>query len=625
MDEPDSSALRPGKHLRFSLLQLVAVTTSLGAAFALCRALFSPALGSSGLAEARLPALVLAVALWFCRRNLIARLGSYAVVASLLSLIFFQRYFAQTDWLFGHTLGPPQLVIATSVGSLIGVLAGIGWAATKLQARQTGSATVPTSRGQGMPAARWLANSAIIVLTLLSGLLALVSVSDLPRAQKRLDQYVERRWRYDRHSLRERAESIRRTSSPRRPEMAEVMANQYAQPGDEAAVPALLELARDDDPRVRRAASQTLRRVIFQAANLGKPITGDPAVKAALTAALKDEDDRVRRQVALADLEQPPSAAEDRQTRLSAIAALGSAEDRDAVDEAVPALLRVLEGPPDEEYRIEAIRALGRIGPNVALGWSGTGPKAVYRLSMLLESQLVSPAVRSEAAKTLYKIDPVAAERFQITQGDPAARMSNVPIAPVQPGLRANADDPKQLAELIHRLNDDNRSIRDEAATGLYAAFRFPRRFHDLPPSAVSDLVAATKRPEIKVGTAAMTAIRYLRPEAKLPALLEITRNPASPVRLQAINALDEMGPAAAEAVPRLSEIMSTDTDARQRSFAAKAIGTIGPAAKSAAPAFGEAWKKRLISVEDAQALYKIDPEAAEKWGIPRLTRPVSK
>jgi HEAT repeat protein len=436
------------------------------------------------------------------------------------------------------------------------------------------------------------------------------------------------------------------------------MANQFSHAGDETAIPALLKLMQDDDPQVRRAAAKTLRHVVFQAANSGKPVTDDPAVKAALTAVLEDEDDSVRRQVALAELEQfmSPSPSEDRQARLAAITALGTAQDRDAVDEAVPALLNVLSGRPDEAYWIEAIRALGRIGPNVTSGWSDSGERAVYRLSMLLDSQFVSPAIRSEAAKALgamgpaakaalpafgrardaqllsaedakvvYKIAPEVADKFQITHDSPAAPMSNRPSAAVQPDLRTDADDPKQLADLIHRLNDDNRQIRFDAATDLYAAFRFPKRFHDLPAAAVSDLVAATKWPEIKVGTAAMMAIRYLRPDAKLPALLEIIESPASPVRLQAINALGEMGAAAAEAVPRLIEIMSTDTDARQRSFAAKALGAIGPAAKSAVPAFGEAWKKHLLSVEDAQAAYKIDPAAAETSGIPRPADPTSK
>jgi hypothetical protein len=35
-------------------------------------------------------------------------------------------------------------------------------------------------------------------------------------------------------------------------------------------------------------------------------------------------------------------------------------------------------------------------------------------------------------------------------------------------------------------------------------------------------------------------------------------------------------------------------------------------------PAFREAWEKRLLSTEDAQALYQIDRQAAEELKIPR-------
>lgn len=674
MDEPISSAPPSGKRLRFSLLQLVAVTTSVGAAFALCLVLFSPPLGSSGLVEALLPAVVLGIALWFCRSGRVARLGTYAVVASLLSVLFFLRWFAQEDWLFGHTHGPPQLVIALCLASTIGVFAGSGWLISKLIARQNSSEATPAAESRRPRAAGWLTTSAIAVLTLLSALLAVPSIpillSDMPRIGKKLDVYVEQRLRTGRHSILELANATRNSWSSKRPEIAEIMANQSARPGDEAAIPALLKLVRNSDPRVRRAASKTLRSVINQAANMGKPVTADPAIRAALIGGLNDADDGVQRLVALAILDQNQINFDDRRARLAAITALGSAQDRNAVDEAVPMLLRVLEGPPDEEYRIEAIRSLGRMGPNVTLGFSGTGRQAVSRLSVLVESRFASPAVRSESAKALgamgpaakaavpsfgraqgwhllsaedaqalYKIDPVAAERFQITRENSAAPtretlmrddgrpvrppLNNTPSGPIDRSLNnGNTDDPKQLAELIHTLNDDDRRIRDEAATTLYAAFGFPRRFHNLPPSVVGDLVEASKRPEIKVGTAAVTAIRLMGPSAAdaVPALLEITKNPPSSVRLQAIYALGEIGPAAAEAVPRLSEILSTDTDndARQRSGAAKALGAIGPAAKSAVPAFGEAWKKHLITSEDAQALYRIDVEAAEELKIPR-------
>jgi hypothetical protein len=40
---------------------------------------------------------------------------------------------------------------------------------------------------------------------------------------------------------------------------------------------------------------------------------------------------------------------------------------------------------------------------------------------------------------------------------------------------------------------------------------------------------------------------------------------------------------------------------------------------------FRNAWKKQLLTVEEAQALYQIDPEAAEKLGIPAPAEPMSR
>lgn len=447
MNKPIPSAPLSGRRLLFSLLQLVAVTISVGAAVALLRTLFLPPLGSSGLAESRLPALVLVIALWFCRSGLVARLGSYAVVASLLALLFYQRYFSQTDWLFGHTHGPPQLFVATSVASTIGVLAGIGWLVTKRMARQIEPAPAPTLLSREWRAARWLGNSAIVVLTLLSALLAVLTIPDLvidlPRIGKKLDDNIEQRLRIGRHSIRELAERISDTRSPKRSEMAELMANRYdVQPGDEAAIPTLQKLVGDDDPRVRRAATITLRHVIAHARNTGQQFSVDPATKAASVRGLKDEDEFVQRQAALAILKEN-QVQSDREARLSAITILGSAKDRDSVDEAVPALLRVIEESRDDACRKEAIRSLGRIGPKINVGWSSASRQAIPRLALELERLGVSeralaaealaamgPAAKAavpsfgrawdkhlltiKEAQALYQIDPEAAEKLQI-------------------------------------------------------------------------------------------------------------------------------------------------------------------------------------------------------------------
>ena len=83
-----------------------------------------------------------------------------------------------------------------------------------------------------------------------------------------------------------------------------------------------------------------------------------------------------------------------------------------------------------------------------------------------------------------------------------------------------------------------------------------------------------------------------------------------------------------------------TDTDASTRYLAAAALGEIGPAAKSAAPALVRALKddgfavfgpgpgvveKKSVSGAAAKALKKVDPAAAKEHGIeaPKSSEPV--
>ncbi|MGV2339896.1 MAG UNVERIFIED_CONTAM: hypothetical protein LVR18_39860 [Planctomycetaceae bacterium] len=100
------------------------------------------------------------------------------------------------------------------------------------------------------------------------------------------------------------------------------MANRQVQPGDEAAISVLKTLAIDDDPRVRRAATVTLRHLIADAQNTGQQSSVNPAAEAAWVRGLNDQDELVQWQAALAVLEQN-DVQSDRNTRLSAITILG--------------------------------------------------------------------------------------------------------------------------------------------------------------------------------------------------------------------------------------------------------------------------------------------------------------
>jgi hypothetical protein len=358
MDEPISSAPLPDKRLRFSLLQIVAVMTSVGTAIAIYGVLSLPPLGSSGLAEACLPAVVLVIALWFCRSSLVARLGSYAVVASLLSLLFILSHIARSDWLMGHTQGPPQLIVATGLASVMGVLAGIGWLIIKVKSRQTKPVEASAVSSVRLRPLHWLSNTAIVLLTLFATLFAWLIIPDLiidwPRTQKKLDAYTKQR--------QHRAEMFGPSATWRRhdPATERVMQQRPEIPGLIARDVSKLG---DADRAIRRQAASRLRAVVRSVRDQSPnaQLFDNPATKATLIRALDDNDVVVRPNVAMAIIELKDQA--ERQDRLNAIAALGVPQDPANVTEPMVTLLRLLDTDKDEQFRCEAIRSLGRMGP----------------------------------------------------------------------------------------------------------------------------------------------------------------------------------------------------------------------------------------------------------------------
>jgi hypothetical protein len=93
--------------------------------------------------------------------------------------------------------------------------------------------------------------------------------------------------------------------------------------------------------------------------------------------------------------------------------------------------------------------------------------------------------------------------------------------------------------------------------------------------------------------------------------------------RRELIHSLGRLGPAAAVAVPALASRLESPEWADVRSEVAETLAVIGPSNKTYAVIyFRNAWRKQLLTVEQAQALYKIDPEEAEKLGIPRPDQP---
>jgi len=388
MSEPTSSSA-DRRRLRFSLVQLVAILTSVGAAIALGQILSNPPLGSIGLTQASLPAFVLIVALWFCRTDPIGRLGTYAVVASLLTIHFYLSSIG--DWLFGHFHGPPQFTMAACIAGLIAVLCGTGWLLATLNNR-FGSRAAADKTTPARLIALWLGGSAVVLLTAIAGLLGVAALTELPRAQREVELYLKRRQlraEMFRPSIEEQRQwAMDPAAMKDRPEIPGIVARHISQ-------------LNDPDPVVRRREASTLRAVVRNTRGQSPQaqIFSNPATKAALLERLDDDDEVVRRFIAMTIIDLGDQA--ERQERLRAIEALGVGNEPAARTEAVVTLLWVIDPTSDgkdAEGRLAAIRSLGRMG-------SAAAP-AVPRLAVLLERG--APAERSTAAKALAAIGPPA-------------------------------------------------------------------------------------------------------------------------------------------------------------------------------------------------------------------------
>jgi HEAT repeat protein len=87
--------------------------------------------------------------------------------------------------------------------------------------------------------------------------------------------------------------------------------------------------------------------------------------------------------------------------------------------------------------------------------------------------------------------------------------------------------------------------------------------------------------------------------------LAEALADPEVSVRVSAAMALDNMGPAAAAAVPALIKALR-DPDAKVRPWAARALGSIGPAAEAAVPALQKAARLDGVQGSAEEAIRKI-------------------
>ena len=136
----------------------------------------------------------------------------------------------------------------------------------------------------------------------------------------------------------------------------------------------------------------------------------------------------------------------------------------------------------------------------------------------------------------------------------------------------------------------------------------------------VAGLIKQLQDDKLEVRLQAADALANLGPDAKeaIPALTAALKgDKEAKVRAYAAFALKKMGAEAKEAVPALTDALK-DKDEEVRSVAADALGQLGADAKSAVPALAEALKDPDSGPHAAQALGRIGPDA--KDALPALT-----
>ena len=258
---------------------------------------------------------------------------------------------------------------------------------------------------------------------------------------------------------------------------------------------------------------------------------------------------------------------------------------------------------PNETARIQAIDALGRLGP-AAKG-------AVKDLAAPLNDK--SANVRAHAAHDLQTLGPIAADAAEAlakAAADPDPHVRRTAIGALQ---RIRPEPKLAIAVLGKALEDTDPSVRVTALSALTSAGE----------AAIPTLTQGLGNPEIRYWAA--LALGELGPRAKsaTDALTAALKDERPEVRREVLVALARIGVDASAAAPAIAPLLS-DADPSVGHAAAFALGRIGTAAATAADALRQARKSKdpLMQTVSAWALAHIEPknEAQRADAIKLLT-----
>ena len=279
---------------------------------------------------------------------------------------------------------------------------------------------------------------------------------------------------------------------------------------------------------------------------------------------------------------------------------------------AVPALTKAL-GDPSATVRDAAADALGAIGPAASA--------AVPALTKVVASHEPPPFVPQSCAEALGKIGPAAVEAVPTLRQALAwyGRLrSDVCLSIVGALWRITREPAEPLAWLVKLLGHPHTSHEDFGrAVELLVAMGEPAR------QALPALREATRHRSERRRVAAAHAIWRLAGEAKvaLPVLVAGLGSSEREVVSHAARAVGSMGDAARGAVPTLARLMESRDAGTRACLARTALGPLGTVAEDAAPALERLLGGRVGSdyVTFAETLWRITRDADR--AVPPLIR----
>lgn len=334
-------------------------------------------------------------------------------------------------------------------------------------------------------------------------------------------------------------------------------------------LPLLLQAAGDADPQVRAQALDTIVRL-------------GPAAAPALAKTLAHPDIAMRREAI---------------TQLGRIGTIS--------DAVLPDLVARLK---DEDWDIrfrtaQALWQLKRPSPEVTaiIVEAAEKPEPSVRRTAITTLVLMKPWTREmlPALRAALK-DTTGATRVQVAEAVWGLDKQAAAVLPVlQEALQNSASldalTRRKILDIISQLEDEAKPLRPILLEALKVndydlRVAIPPVLARLGPESVPDLVRLiTAEPSNNAYFPAAQTLGHIGKPA-VRELIPLLDHQESRVRMSAFQALDMIGPHAADAVPAIRKALKGGDDlTRQR--AAICLGRIGPAAKEAIPDLLNAWK----------------------------------